>query len=246
MKLQNKLSLPKINGKTFVVGDVHGEFGKFMDALIAKGFNDKTDRVIAVGDIIDRGEHNNLMLDLLDFDWFFSVMGNHEFMPIEAWVERENEINTEHQLKTGHLLLARWLKNGGDWFIDRSEYDFSPEGVMDSFDRIFLKLEPLVKKLSEKMPMSIEFESRLDQKIGVVHAAVPNYDWSYFDNCESLFEDSFAVWDRQQLEDPITDVKGVDFVCHGHTPMKSVTMLGNRIYLDIGLHFSGRVGIKVF
>ena len=43
------------------------------------------DRVIAVGDLIDRGTGVLDGLKLLGVPWFFTILGNHEQMQIDAY-----------------------------------------------------------------------------------------------------------------------------------------------------------------
>ena len=74
------LRLPKNeSGRDFVVGDIHGYVSRLMQQLDVVGFNPLTDRVICTGDLIDRGPESADALNLLDEDWFYSVMGNHEY-----------------------------------------------------------------------------------------------------------------------------------------------------------------------
>ncbi|EQD24060.1 MAG: metallophosphoesterase [Nitrospirae bacterium] len=67
---------------TYVVGDLHGQFSLLLDLLRKVLFDKKKDRLIAVGDVLDRGSRVG---DLLFFlheasreGWFLSVKGNHE------------------------------------------------------------------------------------------------------------------------------------------------------------------------
>jgi serine/threonine protein phosphatase 1 len=67
---------------TYVVGDLHGQV-RILEGLLEKiSFSPGKDHLVAVGDVIDRGENTG---DLLRFlfsgardGWFSSVMGNHE------------------------------------------------------------------------------------------------------------------------------------------------------------------------
>lgn len=96
------------------------------------------------------------------------------------------------------------------------------------------------------MPLAIEFESSDGQKIGVVHAAVPDFDWDYFDSDRNPLEEGFSLWDREQLKDSRSRVDGVDFVCHGHSVIQNGRNKGNRIYLDTGFYYTGIFGFVEF
>jgi len=114
-------TLHPIVGKTFFVGDLHGRHDVFIRALVHKGFNHKIDRVICVGDLIDKGKQSYQCLSLLRRKWFFSVMGNHEEMLVDeyrtgytqqAWF---NELGDDQQdnaieLILGHMPLSYTVK----------------------------------------------------------------------------------------------------------------------------------------
>lgn len=43
------------HGRDFVVGDIHGEYDLLLEAMRAVRFEPKNDRLLCVGDLIDRG-----------------------------------------------------------------------------------------------------------------------------------------------------------------------------------------------
>jgi hypothetical protein len=72
-------------GRTIVIGDIHGCFDELTDLLNL--FELETDdRVVAVGDLIVKGEKNREVLDLfIDDDRFSSVIGNHDRALRQYW-----------------------------------------------------------------------------------------------------------------------------------------------------------------
>jgi serine/threonine protein phosphatase 1 len=83
---QKLLKLPRNeHGRDFVVGDNHFKTNDLHKGLRALGFNSAVDRVVAVGDLIDRGPGVLDGLKLLGEPWFFTVLGNHEQMLIDAY-----------------------------------------------------------------------------------------------------------------------------------------------------------------
>jgi diadenosine tetraphosphatase ApaH/serine/threonine PP2A family protein phosphatase len=67
-----------MSGRTIVVGDIHGCYDELV-ALLEKAALKVDDRVIAVGDLIVKGEKNREVLDLFIGDERFSaVLGNHD------------------------------------------------------------------------------------------------------------------------------------------------------------------------
>ena len=64
--------------KTFVIGDIHGCFNELQELLDKAGIQDN-DRVVALGDIIDRGPGSVQVLDFFSNNPArLSLMGNHE------------------------------------------------------------------------------------------------------------------------------------------------------------------------
>ena len=65
-------------GRTIVIGDIHGCYDELCDLL--KLLELRTDdRVIAVGDLIVKGEKNDEILNrFIKDDRFSSVVGNHD------------------------------------------------------------------------------------------------------------------------------------------------------------------------
>ncbi|AUA33471.1 serine/threonine protein phosphatase [Pseudomonas sp. SGAir0191] len=80
------LKLPQNHaGRDFVVGDIHFKTRELHKGLQALSFDKSVDRLIAVGDLIDRGSGMLDGLKLLGEPWFFTVKGNHEQMLIDAY-----------------------------------------------------------------------------------------------------------------------------------------------------------------
>ena len=82
MQLSNNILTLRKNtlGRDFVVGDIHGQVDKLKAQLAEINFDQAIDRLICTGDLIDRGPQSPEALALLDEPWFFSVLGNHEYL----------------------------------------------------------------------------------------------------------------------------------------------------------------------
>ncbi len=94
-------------GNDYVVGDIHGCFDLLEEKLNEIDFNSATDRLFAVGDLVDRGSQSSECVTCLGKSWFNSVLGNHEQMLID-YVEDK-------------LDAYSYYRNGGAWLID--DYD---------------------------------------------------------------------------------------------------------------------------
>ena len=71
-------------GRLFVCGDIHGCYDELMQQLGLVGFDTGRDRLVALGDLIDRGPKSAEVLALLTEPWFTSIRGNHEELMIQA------------------------------------------------------------------------------------------------------------------------------------------------------------------
>lgn len=67
-------------GRDLVVGDLHGHRSLFERVLERMEFDPERDRVLSVGDLIDRGPESLDTLALIEEPWFHAVLGNHEMM----------------------------------------------------------------------------------------------------------------------------------------------------------------------
>jgi diadenosine tetraphosphatase ApaH/serine/threonine PP2A family protein phosphatase len=74
-----------MNGRTIVVGDIHGCYEELCDLLEQVAFS-VDDRLISVGDLIVKGEKNREVLDLFSSDRrFAAVLGNHDRAVLRYW-----------------------------------------------------------------------------------------------------------------------------------------------------------------
>jgi serine/threonine protein phosphatase 1 len=67
-----------LRGRDFVVGDLHGQRRAFERQLERMNFDVGVDRVLSVGDLVNRGPHSLDTLALIEQPWFHAVLGNHE------------------------------------------------------------------------------------------------------------------------------------------------------------------------
>ena len=74
-----------MNGRTIVVGDIHGCFDELIDLLEKCAFSE-ADRVVAVGDLITKGPKDREVLHLFMTDSrFTTVIGNHDLALRQKW-----------------------------------------------------------------------------------------------------------------------------------------------------------------
>lgn len=106
-RILKTLNLPfNNNGRDFVISDIHGCYDELMLGLLELSFDQSVDRVFSSGDNVDRGPKSFECLKLIREPWFYSVLGNHESMMIEALLNND------------HRYMSTWLMNGGEWYRD--------------------------------------------------------------------------------------------------------------------------------
>ncbi|WP_288375389.1 metallophosphoesterase [uncultured Pseudomonas sp.] len=191
------------SGRDFVVGDIHFKTMDLHRGLHALGFDKTKDRVIAVGDLIDRGPGVLDGLKLLGEPWFYTVQGNHERMLIDAY--RENP-------------LARYAAHGAGWW---------PTIADESKGMIIDKLSSLPLAIEIESSNGIVGIVHADVPAGVTW---PKF-LAELDN--QAFEDVALWGRERVKKHFRDGVSEVWRVCTGHTWVPRPLRLGNVLALDI-------------
>ena len=198
-------------GRDIIVGDVHGCFTRLREALDSIGFDDSAgDRLIMVGDLVDRGPESIQALDWLAKPWVHAVQGNHEDMAIR-W-------------PNGHMDWGNYAANGGSWMMALDRETQLEVAAALSVLPIAIELETsagLVGIVHAECPMLVwqNFTAALeDDKLSRER----------FDRrC------SAAQWARTRISmGDESHIEGVVAVVVGHTPMERMTSLGNTLFID--------------
>ncbi|MFT4924514.1 MAG: serine/threonine protein phosphatase 1 [Phenylobacterium sp.] len=203
-----KLAL-NANGRDFVCGDIHGEIGLLKQLLAYLDFDKETDRLIACGDLIDRGQASLETLQLLKQPWFHSVVGNHEQLLLSA-------------CKSMPRMQENWFANGGQWWLSLNADEKAAAQAL----------------VEDKLTLAIELELA-DKTIGIIHADFPEemswqqlHDKTFFDNPKNQ---THCLWSRARHRNhQIYPIKDIDYLITGHTPLLRVTKSENVICLDTG------------
>lgn len=82
-----------VEGRDFIVGDIHGCYSEFKKLLDYVKFDPLRDRVFSTGDLLDRGPSPYECLNLLKKPWFYAVLGNHEDILLTRYmaIHKNNE-----------------------------------------------------------------------------------------------------------------------------------------------------------
>jgi serine/threonine protein phosphatase 1 len=101
-----------------VVGDIHG-CRHYLDRLLQLvDFDRSVDRLISVGDLVDRGPNSLGCLLLLKAPWFHAVMGNHEQLLLNFFGSWQGQDSPSDPYSESCL---SFLMNGGDWALFESD-----------------------------------------------------------------------------------------------------------------------------
>ena len=83
--------------RTIIVGDIHGCYREFITLLKKARYHSRTDRLILLGDLVDRGPMSYEMVRWVirwkkkHPDNFFLIRGNHEQM----WIDQPRDLDTK-------------------------------------------------------------------------------------------------------------------------------------------------------
>lgn len=143
-------------GRDLVIGDLHGCYHLLEVLLEHLSFDPLKDRLLSVGDLVDRGPESLRCLELLHEPWFHAVLGNHEQMLLEAF--------------TGGPLGPYWELNGGRWGTTalrdwQARHERAP--ALDS-EQVF----DLLPKIAE-LPYLLTVEQPGGTKVHLIHAELP-------------------------------------------------------------------------
>lgn len=195
----------------YIVGDLHGCRPLLNGQLAMQGFDSKTDLLIAVGDLIDRGPDSLGCLALLNEPWFRSVRGNHEEMALNA-------------LSCGSH--KQWMFNGGNWFYQLKGE--SLQGAKHALNRC------------RDLPLILHLQLQ-DRIIVIAHADYPaaHYAWgAEVDENKIVWSRSRIARLQKGKGQAIT---GADAFYFGHTPLKEPLVAYNQHYIDTGAVFGNRL-----
>lgn len=133
--------------RVFVVGDLNGDLKRFKESMDRVGFQPNKDKLICLGDFIDRGADSLAILGVLREIDALMVLGNHEHLMIESIMGRDEEAK------------GLWNKNGGQW------HKLIPEELLIAHCQWLLK-----------QPLSLVVDYR-GYRIGLSHTRPPVWNW---------------------------------------------------------------------
>lgn len=194
--------------RTFAIGDIHG-CSRELETLLRKINPQSGDRVIFLGDYVDRGPDARGVIDLIlglsQRCEVIALKGNHEAMFLDFLEQPESQGAGLFILNGGSSTLASYAGPGGSFEIPKEHIDF------------FYGLR-----------LWYETDTHF-----FVHAGVPMRALATV----SEEDEQTLLWTRQPFLS--TERKWEKIVVHGHTPADHPELRANRINLDTGCVYDG-------
>ena len=180
----------------YVTADIHGNIERYR-SLMSKIDLKPNDTLYVLGDVIDRHPDGiKILLEIMDSDNIKMLLGNHEYMMLNALRPPANASGYDHVEN-----VKIWHHNGGE-----VTHDAFIDAPLDTKDRIIQFLKDL--------PINIDLEVN-DKKYKLVHAmSVTKYPY-YPDRYYYIDKTDFAVWCRWHIGDSKPRNYTMIF---GHTP----------------------------
>lgn len=205
-------------GRDFVVGDIHGCFNALESALTHIGFNPSSDRLMSVGDLLDRGPENMRALHYVNQPWFHAVLGNHDWT--HAWDATPTFRLSNHEKKD-----TAWAQSvrHSDEYIALSDHLKRLPLIMDIetshglVGMVHAEVRPTYSHWSEVIELVNRYQSMAEVDISN----------QLLTGRTRLRKNVMLPYDR--------DVEGVSMVISGHTCVKRPTWVGNSLFIDTGL-----------
>ncbi len=209
-------------GRDFTVGDIHGCFSILEQALEAASFDPARDRLICVGDLVNRGPESTRALEFLKHEWFYTVRGNHE-QGIEKDFDAMN--------KNGkHAVQEEYQRHGLGWML----------ALNDKEQRVFIDA-------FNALPYAIEVPLKSGELVGFTHAEIPS-GLSWQDFTQKLEEGDekvmqTALFGRSRIThafkhglDTDKGISGISKIFTGHSIAsgRGASKMGNWFCIDTG------------
>lgn len=220
------------NERIYAIGDIHGRYDllqRLMKLIIEHWSSADTKprrvRLLFLGDVIDRGPDSKGCLRLVSklalVDGVVCLKGNHEDLMLRS-------IHGDPEAQ------RIWLANGGTATLD--SFDVSPpqsdEDAIDFAERLRERIDQDFVEMLERAPSSVASGNYLFVHAGVKPgvALAKQVDFNLF-----FIRDDFTK---------STDWHGA-MVVHGHTIVDEVAFHDNRIAVDTGAYYSGKLSCLV-
>jgi len=200
-KIENELQITLNTGaNVWAIGDVHGD-ADTLELLIEKLNLDSLDRIVLLGDLVDRGPKSCKVIEIAKSNsQIFSVLGNHEDMMLANFDPVDFESPSIEQ--------RTWMYNGGRATIESYINEFTDSnGILDRYG--------LKKRGAQDLAWldSLPHHIVLDE-FRLVHAGYAPHDQE-----PDMQSKDTLLWIRKDFHDTIFPIDNERTVIFGHSPM---------------------------
>lgn len=225
---------PNAKGRDLIVGDLHGHRELLERALDQLGFDRHRDRVLSVGDLIDRGPHSLATLCLLEEPWFHAVLGNHELMLLNYLGYYGSRLHSRKSFASG----------GGDWIV--AAIAKHPKTVARLADRVAaLPLAMHVTSLQGEAPFNImhgdlhPIGSRQEALLGKPAICVHEADAAASSRVHFGAAQQAELLPLQFEQHPVhisaVPLGALPITYVGHSPVEHIVVHDSYVYIDQGV-----------
>lgn len=209
-----------MENKIYAIGDIHGCYNEMMELLDKLPELGKHDKVVFLGDYIDRGPDSykvvKHLIELSKDDRYICLKGNHEDMMLKAQIDLYSEIF--------------WHKNGGK--ATENSYKNCP--IPDNHLNFYNNL-----KLYYETPDYIFVHAGINPRYPMNEQVEEDLLWIRYEfiNCEKLPTDKIVVFGHTPFIKPfIKDNKiGVDTGCFAGYSLSCIELPSKRVYSVYGM-----------
>lgn len=216
-----KYSINK-KGRDFVIGDIHGMFSWLVVFLKKINFDEKNDRLFAVGDLVDRGPESHRVQDFLKKKWFHSVRGNHENMIIDRVYEYSYS----------------WLSEFSNDRVHEIRNDFLKLPIMIEIETSYGKVGIVHAEVPDFIDDWNIFKKELAYNGEAVHEAMWGRtrieDICFINEASENDINSDGFSKELQYRKFRDNVKNITYTFHGHSVIPTPIKRGNQFFIDTG------------
>ncbi|HRO59534.1 MAG TPA: metallophosphoesterase [Burkholderiaceae bacterium] len=214
-----------------MVGDLHGHRRLFEAELERLGFDPSCDRVLSVGDLVDRGPESLATLSLIEEPWFHAVIGNHELMLLNYLGYYGSRIHSRKSFPSG----------GGRWILEAVAKN---RKVVAKLARRLTEL-PLALHVEGEVafnvthgdlhPLGARQQDLLCEETVCVHRA-DEATSSRLNIGEALKSDLLGLpFDSQFVQVSESPMGELPITYVGHSRLRDVTVHNSYVYIDQGV-----------
>ena len=215
-------------GRDLVVGDLHGHRSLFERVLERMEFDPERDRVLSVGDLIDRGPESLDTLALIEEPWFHAVLGNHEMMLLNYLGYYGSRVHRRKSFPSG----------SGSWVNEAaSRHRKKLSRLADRLASLPLAINvdgpiPFNVTHGDLLPLGDSQRSLLDEPGVCVHVA--DSATSSRRNIGEAMKSGFVDLDFADQPVQVSDAPfgELPLTYVGHSPLARVTVHRSYVYID--------------